>query len=157
MSRATGWRRQLADNPQLVGVLVGMLVYALWRLIAAAARQSGVVDDHLAGGPLFGVAAGISVYAYGRSIQNAERREEMSSESKYVEVNGARIERSSFEGNVEEARSVTWRPGSAAEIHDHTPCIVCVQAISARDDDPHFTSSNGRICAHCHSAYVEAG
>jgi len=71
----------------------------------------------------------------------------------FIDVNGARIERTLFEDNVEEARDCVWHPAPYSQADNHTHCIVCIIAISAGDSA--FQSGMRWLCRYCHTTYVE--
>ena len=45
--------------------------------------------------------------------------------TEYIEVNGARIDRSFLEENVSEAKDCAWRAAQVPTQDDHVHCIVC--------------------------------
>jgi hypothetical protein len=78
--------------------------------------------------------------------------------SKWVEVNGAQIEREFFEQNVREARSYEWVEIDISSLSEHSHCIVCGIAIGDGLPGPRraFQSKGGHICDYCYEHFVES-
>ena len=70
----------------------------------------------------------------------------------WVVVNGARIERSYFEANLEEARSVKWSESAGEESKVHIHCMVCGVAIGA--SETRMISSAGYLCLSCYDQFL---
>ena len=77
MSRATGWRRQLADQPFGVASLVFGIVFALPTLAGGLELLGGDSMSPYGKDMIRGLAVlvGVAVWFYGRSIKSAEMRE----------------------------------------------------------------------------------
>jgi len=75
----------------------------------------------------------------------------------FVDVHGARIEKSFFEANLAEARKLAWQEAAVGAILDHEHCLVCWTAISAESSPAFaFRSPGGWLCAACHAAFLGA-
>lgn len=73
----------------------------------------------------------------------------------WVEVNGARIERTFFEENVCEARSYTWKQVEFPASSEHIHCIICGIAIGSRTAPTFFWESvGGPVCSYCYPRFV---
>jgi len=69
----------------------------------------------------------------------------------YVDVNGAKIERSYFEDNVAEAQECDWSP--AVEVSgDHVHCIVCGLAMPRGICA--FRADSRWLCQYCMEHFV---
>ena len=73
----------------------------------------------------------------------------------YVEVNGARVEKSYFEANLVEARALDWRPATISVADDHQHCLICDVSL------PHDTCAHradGRwVCTYCRLRFLPEG
>ena len=70
----------------------------------------------------------------------------------YVDVNGARIERTFLEANVEEARSCEWQRDelrSTRGTHHH--CIVCNVSMTEGEC---YQCGQRCLCQYCHDRFV---
>jgi hypothetical protein len=81
-----------------------------------------------------------------------QRRREQQAVTEWVEVNGARIERSFLEENVAEARLYSWEPTRFRTVGGHGHCIVC--GVSVYRDDSCFRSEGGWLCPYCFTTFV---
>ena len=45
--------------------------------------------------------------------------------SNWIEVNGARIEKEFFDGNVREAKDYVWMPIQRTDLRAHVHCLIC--------------------------------
>ncbi len=71
--------------------------------------------------------------------------------TEYVDVNGAKIERSYFDDNVAEAHEYEW--SLVREISDdHVHCIVCDVAVSRGMSA--FRSGSKWLCKYCMEHFV---
>lgn len=71
--------------------------------------------------------------------------------TEYVDVNGAKIERSYFDDNVAEAREYDWLLVGAIS-DDHVHCIVCDVAMSRGKSA--FRAGNKWLCRYCMEHFV---
>jgi hypothetical protein len=76
-------------------------------------------------------------------------------ENESVEINGAKMDRTYFEANVKDAKSVKWNRAVIPLDVDHRHCIICEFAMSAGTQS--FRSSTGWLCESCFVKYVESG
>jgi len=71
----------------------------------------------------------------------------------FVEINGATIEKTFFDENVNEARSYNWSLQQLPPNREHAHCIVCdvtiAQGISA------LKSRGGWLCPYCYDHFVK--
>lgn len=73
----------------------------------------------------------------------------------WVEVNGARIERTFFDENVLEARSYTWKQEELPACSEHVHCIICGIAIgSITASTIYWKSAGGPVCSYCYPRFV---
>lgn len=73
----------------------------------------------------------------------------------WVEVNGARIEKSFLEENVLEARSYTWEKTELPALAEHVHCIICGIAMgSSAAPMVVWKSIGGHVCTYCYPRYV---
>jgi len=70
----------------------------------------------------------------------------------FVDVNGAKIERSYLEENVAEAKECEWSVGSVEVADDHVHCIVCDVAMSKGVSA--FRADNRWLCQYCMEHFV---
>ena len=72
----------------------------------------------------------------------------------WILVNGARIERSYFEANVQEACSVEWNIQTTSRSEGHAHCIIC--GIAIPEGAARMVSPNGDLCMYCFDEFVRA-
>jgi hypothetical protein len=76
--------------------------------------------------------------------------------TEWIEVNGARVEKSYLEENVREARSHKWTKIQTTKLTRHVHCMICGVAIdpgssttTAYESNEHYT------CAYCHDHFLK--
>jgi hypothetical protein len=72
----------------------------------------------------------------------------------WVTINGAKIERSYFEENVREAKSLDWSITSANKLSEHAHCIVCGQAIEPGGNQKIYQSKGAFLDQYCFEHFV---
>jgi hypothetical protein len=72
--------------------------------------------------------------------------------AEWVMVNGARIERSFLEENVEEAEEYVWVSTHWDQADDHGHCMVC--NVTLVGSDPCYGSDGGWLCEYCFEAFI---
>lgn len=63
-------------------------------------------------------------------------------------VNGARIESSYLEGQVQEAQSFEWKFDHGAGEEEHVHCMICSIAIAR--GLPRYQASGSHLCPSCY-------
>lgn len=82
----------------------------------------------------------------------------MKNKTKWIQVNGAKMEAIFFEENLKEAKSYTWTLNSLPQTTDHVHCIICTIAIDTKDPTiVAYDSNGGWVCKHCFDAYLNLG
>jgi hypothetical protein len=72
----------------------------------------------------------------------------------WVLVNGARIERTYLEENLQEARAQEWLVPTDQTHYDHRHCMVCTVAIDMGHHSRYMTSKAGVLCASCYAQFI---
>ena len=72
--------------------------------------------------------------------------------SDYVDVNGAKIERSFLQENIAEANECEWSAGVVAVDENHVHCIVC--DVSIPRDAVAFQSDHRWLCKFCMDSFI---
>jgi hypothetical protein len=77
--------------------------------------------------------------------------------SEFIDINGARIEKSFFEQNVREAKTYYWAETDSSKLEKHVHCLVCSSAIGGKTSIPEklYRSSGGRLCSYCYEHFVK--
>ncbi len=76
--------------------------------------------------------------------------------TEWVEVNGARIEKSYFEKNVREARGYKWMKIRTTTLAKHVHCMICGVAIDSGSSTATAYASNGHCtCTYCHDHFLK--
>lgn len=75
--------------------------------------------------------------------------------SEWIEVNGARIEKSFFDENVAEAQSYDWGK-SDLPLSGHVHCMICGLAMPdpVRPEKTAYKSRGGWVDEYCYEAFV---
>jgi len=72
----------------------------------------------------------------------------------WIEVNGARIEKTFLEGNVIEARSYTWEQARELPL-GHVHCMICDIAIGIASPSKFWKSTYGNMCDYCFTRFMK--
>lgn len=92
-----------------------------------------------------------------RAFRYLDHREiQASAMEDYIEVGGARIERSYFEESVAEAREMSWHPATVPDQDEHVHCFICWKAIpwEPKPRAAVFRSRGGWLCGDCHGRLI---
>lgn len=74
--------------------------------------------------------------------------------SKWVQVQGAKIERTFFGENLAEAKSYKWEKKEFPKTQDHSHCIICDLTIPQEDQALYYKSKGGWLCAYCYDHFL---
>lgn len=74
--------------------------------------------------------------------------------AKWVEVNGAKIEQSYLDENVEEAKQLAWQEVTAATLPQHKHCLICGQALGSESKFKVFYSSGRYLDENCFKRFI---
>lgn len=69
-------------------------------------------------------------------------------------VNGAWIDRDFFEENLNDAKTVSWRPSVVEIEDDHHHCMICNKAIGPFIDEQVYESTIGWLCSYCYEHFI---
>jgi hypothetical protein len=72
--------------------------------------------------------------------------------SRWVVVNGARVEKNYLKQNLEEARKLLWESALWDQPESHGHCVVCNVAISGRDQA--YRSDGDWLCTYCFERFI---
>jgi hypothetical protein len=77
--------------------------------------------------------------------------------TEWIDVNGAKIEKSFLEENISEAKQYAWRAAEAPSELDHTHCMICGLTISRESiaDRNAYRSAAGWLCSYCLNRFVK--
>jgi hypothetical protein len=71
----------------------------------------------------------------------------------FDEVNGAKIEKTFFDGNVKEARCYDWSLEQLSPDREHAHCIVC--EVTIKQGVAAYRSRGGWLCTYCYDHFVK--
>lgn len=76
----------------------------------------------------------------------------------WVEVNGARIEKTFFDANVAEAKECKWSLIRPSDSSGHVHCMICNITIQRESvtKERLYKSKAGHLCAYCHDHFVRS-
>lgn len=78
--------------------------------------------------------------------------------AEWIEIHGARIEKTFLEENVAEAQTYTWQPAEWPEDLDHAHCIICTIAVPYTNESPpgvYYKSAGGWLCEYCYERFLQ--
>lgn len=73
---------------------------------------------------------------------------------KWVEVNGAKIEQSYLEKNVEEAKQLAWQEIGEVKLAQHEHCLICGQTLDRDSKLKIFHSSGRYLDQYCFERFI---
>ncbi len=71
----------------------------------------------------------------------------------FVQVNGAKIEKTFFDENVKEAQGYDWSLQKLPPDREHAHCIVC--DVTIEQGIPAYKSRGGWLCPYCYDHFVK--
>lgn len=77
-------------------------------------------------------------------------------DAEFIVVNGARMERSFFEENLSEAKSLVWMSASNIQKGDHHHCVVCTIPITQFSEAQAYRSGNRFLCEFYFKTYLKS-
>jgi hypothetical protein len=76
--------------------------------------------------------------------------------SKWVEINGAKIQKDFLEANIHEARNYDWSEICPVDLTEHVHCMICGVTIDPKYATKQcaFKSRGGYVCGYCYKHFL---
>lgn len=76
--------------------------------------------------------------------------------SNWIEINGAKIERSFFDANVREAKGYDRAEIHVNDLTAHVHCVICGVTIDPNSLPPirAYKSKGGHVCGYCYDHFL---